>query len=164
MSNTVQNTPVRPGRSKAGRKPRPFPKGRQIDHDALIDVQELLGDRPRRRDLLIEYLHLIHDAKGHLSAAHLNGLAKEMRLPQAEVFEVATFYHHFDVVKEGEDAPPEITIRVCDSLSCALEGAEQLIDTLKGAAPANVRVVHARAWGAARAHLPPRSATITWTK
>lgn len=147
MSKTAEFTPVRPGRSKGTRKPRPFPKGRQIDHDALVDVRELLGDRPRRRDLLIEHLHLIHDAKGHLSASHLNGLAKEMGLPQAEVFEVATFYHHFDVVKEGEDAPPEITIRVCDSLSCALQGAEQLIETLKGSAPSNVRVVHAPCMG-----------------
>ena len=94
------------------------PKGRQLDDLAWSQVQELLGQRPRRRDLLIEFLHLIQDAYGHLSAAHLRALAEEMRLSQAEVYEVATFYAHFDVVKEGETPPPALTVRVCDSLSC----------------------------------------------
>jgi formate dehydrogenase beta subunit len=100
-----------------------------------------------RRDLLIEFLHLIQDKWGHISAARLAALAREMRLPQAEVYEVATFYHHFDVVKESETAPPEVTIRVCDSLPCAMAGAERLIETLKAAAPSSVRVVHAPCMG-----------------
>ena len=103
--------------------------------------------RPLRRDLLIEHLHVVQDTYGHISAAHLAALAELMRLPQAEVYEVATFYHHFDVVKEGEAPPPEITIRVCDSLSCALAGAETLIAALARATPANVRVVHAPCMG-----------------
>ncbi len=147
MNTRPDFSPTRPGRKGGVRKPRPFPKGRQVDQDGLEQVQALLGDRPRRRDLLIEYLHLIQDGYGHLSAPHLHGLAKEMGVPMAEVFEVATFYHHFDVVREGEDAPAEITIRVCDSLSCALAGGEELIDSLKAAAPDNVRVVHAPCMG-----------------
>jgi formate dehydrogenase len=93
--------------------------------------KELLGQRPRRRDLLIEFLHLIQDAYGHLSAAHLRALAEEMRLSQAEIYEVATFYAHFDVVKEGETPPPALTVRVCDSLSCELAGAAQLQEALQ---------------------------------
>ena len=116
---------------KSGRgKGRRTPKGRQLDDEALAEVLVLLGDRPRRRDLLIEFLHLIQDSYGCLSAAHLRALAEEMRLAQAEVYEVATFYAHFDVVKEGEEAPPAITIRVCDSLSCELAGAQDLLETL----------------------------------
>ena len=90
-------------------------------------MRALLGDRPRRRDLLIEHLHLIQDRYGHLSAAHLAALAAEMKLAQTEVYEVATFYAHFDVVKEGEAPPPPVTVRVCDSLSCAMAGAEHLL-------------------------------------
>ncbi|MFY0690345.1 MAG: NAD(P)H-dependent oxidoreductase subunit E [Paracoccaceae bacterium] len=111
-------------------KGRKTPKGRQVEDGALSEVQALLGDRPRRRDLLIEFLHLIQDKYGHLSAAHLCALADEMRLAQAEVYEVASFYAHFDVVKEGEQAPPDLTIRVCDSLSCELAGAQELIAKL----------------------------------
>ena len=102
------------------------PKGRQLDDLAWSLVQDLLGQRPRRRDLLIEFLHLIQDAYGHLSAANLRALAEEMRLSQAEVYEVAMFYAHFDVVKEGETPPPALTVRVCDSLSCELAGAAKL--------------------------------------
>src|ERR1700738_3363898 len=98
------------------RRPRQTPKGRQIDPRALSEVQALLGARPRRRDLLIEFLHLIQDRYGHISAPHLAALADEMKLAQAEVYEVATFYAHFDVVKEGEVPPPPVTVRVCDSL------------------------------------------------
>ena len=90
----------------------------------------LLGERPRRRDLLIEHLHLIQDEYGHLSAAHLAALAAEMKMALAEVYEVATFYAHFDVVKEGETPPPPITVRVCDSLSCAMAGADKLLAEL----------------------------------
>ncbi len=134
---------------KSGRgKGRPTPKGRQLDDTALAEVRALLGDLPRRRDLLIEHLHLIQDRYGHLSAAHLRALAEEMRLAQAEVYEVATFYAHFDVVKEGEQAPPPLTIRVCDSLSCELAGAQTLMAELKSVLDASqVRVVRAPCMG-----------------
>jgi len=129
-------------------KGRKTPKGRQVDDQALADVQALLGDRPRRRDLLIEFLHLIQDRYGHLSVAHLNALAQEMRLAQTEVYEVATFYAHFDVVKDGETPPPALTIRVCDSLSCELAGAQSLKAALeKGLDPAEVRVLRAPCMG-----------------
>ncbi|MCT4610790.1 MAG: NAD(P)H-dependent oxidoreductase subunit E, partial [Pelagimonas sp.] len=129
-------------------KGRVTPKGRQLDDQALVDVRELLGDRPRNRDLLIEFLHLIQDAFGHLSSAHLRALAEEMRIGQAEIYEVATFYAHFDVVKEGEVPPPALTIRVCDSLSCELAGAEQLQKALEdGLDPAQVRVLRAPCMG-----------------
>ncbi|MGF1551116.1 MAG: NAD(P)H-dependent oxidoreductase subunit E [Paracoccaceae bacterium] len=125
-------------------KGRPRPKGRQHTDAGLAEVRRLLGDRPRRRDLLIEFLHLIQDEHGHLSADHLASLAHEMRLAQAEVYEVATFYAHFDVVREGEAPPPALTIRVCDSLSCRMAGAEALKAALeKGTNPAQVRVVRA---------------------
>ncbi len=114
------------GKGKGGIRP----KGRQVSDSALSEIRKLLGDRPRRRDLLIEFLHLVQDEYRCLSAAHLAALAEEMKLPQAEVYEVATFYAHFDVVKEGEEAPPGITIRVCDSLSCELAGARELLHDL----------------------------------
>ena len=107
-----------------------MPKGRQVEEAALNEVIELLGELPVQRDLLIEALHLIQDSVGHLSARHLVALASHFRLSQAEVYEVATFYHHFDVVKEHETAPPQKTIRVCDGLSCAMAGAEDLITAL----------------------------------
>jgi len=122
---------------------RPTPKGRSVDPRALAEVQQLLGTAPRRRDLLIEHLHRIQDRFGHLSAAHLAALAQEMRLALAEVYEVATFYHHFDVVKEGEQAPPAITVRVCDSIACELAGAHQLLEKLPGILGKDVRVLHA---------------------
>ena len=119
---------------------RTRPKGRSVDPQALREVQTLLADAPRRRDLLIEYLHLIQDHYGHLSAAHLVALAHEMRLAPVEVYEVASFYHHFDVVKEGDPPPPAITVRVCDSVSCELAGAEQLLPALEQALGKTVRV------------------------
>jgi NADH:ubiquinone oxidoreductase subunit F (NADH-binding)/NADH:ubiquinone oxidoreductase subunit E len=132
----------------AGRRKSPrTPKGRQIDHAALNDVQALLTDRPRRRDLLIEHLHLIQDHYGHISAAHLAALAFEMKMAMAEVYEVATFYAHFDVVKDGPPPPP-VTIRVCDSLSCAMAGSEKLLAALPGALGKDVRVVRAPCMGA----------------
>ena len=134
---------------KSGKgKGRRTPKGRQYEDYALVDVRGLLGDGPVRRDLLIEYLHLIQDAFGHLSAAHLRALAEVMRLSQAEIYEVATFYAHFDVVKEDETPPPDLTIRVCDSLSCELAGAQQLQAALEsGLDPAKVRVLRAPCMG-----------------
>jgi formate dehydrogenase len=130
------------------RRARPTPKGRQLDPAALEEVRALLGERPRRRDLLIEHLHLIQDRYGHLSARHLRALAEEMRLSMAEVWEVASFYAHFDLVKEGETPPPALTIRVCDSLSCALAGAEALKEALRaGHDPSQVRVIRAPCMG-----------------
>jgi formate dehydrogenase len=130
------------------KRARAFPKGRQIEGDALREVRELLGSRPRRPDLLIEFLHLIQDRYHHLSARHLRALCEEMRLPQASVYEVATFYSHFDVVKEGETPPPPTTIRVCDSITCELKGAEALLDALEAHTdPAKVRVLRAACMG-----------------
>ncbi len=137
------------GHPGAGRrKGRTHPKGRQVDPAAQEEVGALLGDRPRERDLLIEHLHLIQDTYGHLSARHLAALAAEMRLAQTEVYEVATFYAHFDVVLEDETPPPALTIRVCDSLSCALAGAEQLIDALETETdPGEIRILRAPCMG-----------------
>src|SRR6201989_2079604 len=136
------------GQEGRRRRSRRTPKGRQVDPQALDEVRALLGDRPRRRDLLIEHLHLIQDRYGHLSPAHLAPLAQEMNLALAEVYEVATFYAHFDVVKEGETPPPAVTVRVCDSLSCAMAGAEHLLNQLKATLGADVRVARAPCMGA----------------
>jgi formate dehydrogenase len=125
------------------RKSLNHPKGRQVDPAALEEVRALLGARERRRDLLIEFLHLIQDRYGHLAARHLAALAEEMRLPQAEVYEVATFYAHFDVVLEKEKAPPAVTVRVCESLSCALAGAAELMERLRRDLGPAVRVIPA---------------------
>src|SRR5712672_1902397 len=129
------------------RRPRQTPKGRQVDPRALAEIKELLGARERRRDLLIEFLHLIQDRYGHISAPHLAALADEMKLAQAEVYEVATFYAHFDVVKDGPP-PPAITVRVCDSLSCAMAGADKLLADLPRLLGADVRVLRAPCTGA----------------
>jgi formate dehydrogenase beta subunit len=148
MSAPVTNVEAPDIARKGRRRPSRTPKGRQVDLQALEDVRALLTDRPRRRDLLIEHLHLIQDHYGHLSAAHLTALAAEMRMALAEVYEVATFYSHFDIVKEGDKAPPAITVRVCDSLSCAMAGAEKLIEKLPGILGKEVRVVRAPCMGA----------------
>ncbi len=103
----------------------------------------LLRNEPRRRDLLIEHLHKIQDKYGCLSAPHLVALAAEMKMAMAEVYEVATFYHHFDVIKEGQTAPPAITVRVCDSIACELAGSQKLLDRLPGILGSDVRVLHA---------------------
>ncbi len=138
---------LHPGKGSK-KKGRIIDRGRQVKPEALQEVRELLGDKSRQRDLLIEHLHLIQDKFGHISAAHLAALAQEMVLPQAEVYEVATFYAHFDVIKEGETAPPAVTIRVCDSLSCQLRGADQLKEALEAKVdPAQVRVVNAPCMG-----------------
>jgi formate dehydrogenase len=130
------------------RRPPRTPKGRQVEPQARAEIVALLGERPRRRDLLIEHLHLIQDRYGHLSAAHLAALAEQMKLALTEVYEVATFYAHFDVVKEGQAPPPLVTVRVCDSLSCAMAGAEQLLSDLPGRLGANARVIRAPCMGA----------------
>jgi len=122
---------------------REAPKGRRVDPVVLADVQAMLGDKSRQRDLLIEHLHLINDRFGHLPAPYLAALAQEMRIPQSEVYEVATFYHHFEVVKEGEDAPAAITVRVCESLSCDMAGARDLMAKLPGILGGKVRVIPA---------------------
>src|SRR5258708_15760962 len=130
MSHDVNQfrTSEHPGEGR--RRAKATRKGRQVDPQAAEEIAFLLGDRPRRRDLLIEHLHLIQDTYHQISAAHLAALADEMKLAFAEVFETATFYAHFDVVKEGEANIPPLTIRVCDSLTCAMLGAEILLHDL----------------------------------
>ncbi len=148
MSVTDQRAPAGPAAARGGRRRSPrTPKGRQVDPQALDEVKALLTDRSRRRDLLIENLHLIQDHYGFLSAAHLTALAFEMKMALTEVYEVATFYSHFDVVKDGPP-PPAVTVRVCDSLSCAMAGAEKLLAALPGKLGKNVRVVRAPCMGA----------------
>lgn len=121
-------------------------KGRQVDPAAHAQVRALLADRPRRRDLLVEHLHLLQDEFACLSGRHLAALAQEMRLSMAEVYEVATFYHNFDVV-EDDASPPGTTIRVCDSLTCALLGASALHDALQAEHGEAVRVSHGACMG-----------------
>src|SRR5262245_61973281 len=130
-----------PGRGR--QNARSVPKGRQVDPHAKQEIAALLGDGSRQRDLLIEYLHRIQDTFGQISAAHLAAIADEMSLALAEVFETATFYAHFDVVKEGEPDVPKLTVRVCDSLTCAMLGAERLLETLQHEIGNGVRVVRA---------------------
>jgi formate dehydrogenase beta subunit len=141
---TLRNT-NHPG---SGRRKAPaFPKGRLLLADELAAVTKLIGPAPYDRALLIEYLHLIQDTEGCLPAGHLHGLAELMRLPMAEVYEVATFYAHFDVVGEGEQRPPAVTIRVCESLPCMLAGAEAMIAKLEQEPAINIRVVRAPCMG-----------------
>ena len=141
------NNPVIPialvGGDATRQRKRQAPKGRRVDAGALEAVRALLGDASRQRDLLIEHLHKIQDRFGHLSAAHLAALAQEMRLAQTEVFEVASFYHHFDIVKEGDAAPPALTVRVCDGLSCEMAGAAELLAQLPALLGQEVRVLAA---------------------
>jgi formate dehydrogenase len=136
MSSNV-TTPRKRGRVRS------TPKGRQVDPAAHDEVLALLGNAPRRRDLLIEFLHRIQDRFGCLPARHLVALASELKMAMAEVYEVATFYHHFDVIKEGDTPPPAITVRVCDSISCELAGAHHLLASLENKFGAGVRVKHA---------------------
>lgn len=143
MSHSAQKVQPFDHPGEGRRRAKATPKGRQIDPEAAHEIELLLGDRPRRRDLLIEHLHLIQDTYHQISAAHLVALADEMKLAFAEVFETATFYAHFDVVKEGQPDLPPLTIRVCDSLTCAMMGAETLLSELKNGAGPGVRVVRA---------------------
>ena len=145
MSNGGQNRRIHPG---SGRRKAPvFPKGRLLKPEEAEAVAKLLGDRPRRRDLLIEYLHLIQDSEGCLPAGMLQALGEELRIPMAEVYEVASFYAHFDIVRDGEDRPAPVTVRVCDSLSCMMAGAEQVIAELENKAPEGVRILRAPCMG-----------------
>ena len=144
----TSNIPAPRRHPGAGRKKsRATPKGRQVDAAARGRVQALLGDAPVERDLLIEYLHLIQDQYRCLSSAHLAALADIMKLSMTEVYEVASFYAHFDIVKEGEAEPPAHTIRVCDSIACQLAGAERLIAELQAANPGGVRILRAPCMG-----------------
>jgi len=137
-------TSKKKGGRRGGRIPlRPAPKGRRVDPAALAEVRELLGDAPRRPDLLIEHLHRIQDAHGRLDTAHLAALAFEMDLAMTEVYEVASFYHHFDIVRDGEAAPPRVTVRVCESIACAMAGSAGLLESLKRLGLEDVRVVAA---------------------
>jgi NADH:ubiquinone oxidoreductase subunit F (NADH-binding)/NADH:ubiquinone oxidoreductase subunit E len=131
--------------SALGRKRgvRGHPKGRPLDPQAVTEIRFLLGDAPRQRDLLIEFLHRIQDRYGHISAAHILALAEELKLASTEVYEVATFYHHFDVVKEGETPPPALTVRICETLSCQMAGAEALHHAVEHASGEGVRVIGA---------------------
>ncbi|MGA8928188.1 MAG: NAD(P)H-dependent oxidoreductase subunit E [Pseudolabrys sp.] len=148
MSVTEQLSRTKSGSPGGRRRPQRTPKGRQVDPQAVVEVRSLLTDRSRRRDLLIEHLHLIQDQYGYLSAAHLAALAAEMKMALTEVYEVATFYAHFDAVKDGELPPPPVTVRVCDSLSCAMAGGEKLMKDLSSKLGREVRVVHAPCMGA----------------
>jgi formate dehydrogenase len=139
---STRTIPITVGAPTRDRR-RATPKGRVVDPKALAEVRALLGDAPRARDQLIEHLHRLQDHFGHLSARHLAALAQEMRLAQTEVFEVASFYHHFDLVKEGEVAPPKLTVRVCDGLACELAGAQDLLARLPALLGPGVRVIAA---------------------
>src|SRR6476661_8569101 len=143
MSHDVQQVRAFEHPGEGRKRAKSTPKGRQIDPKAAEEIELLLGDRPRRRDLLIEHLHLIQDKYHQISAAHLAALAEAMKLSFAEVFETATFYAHFDIVKEGEPDLPPLTVRVCDSLTCAMLGAERLLAELGNALGPQVRVVRA---------------------
>jgi formate dehydrogenase beta subunit len=138
-ARTIPIVPAAPTRQKK----RSTPKGRPVDADALDEVRRLLGSGPHAPDLLIEHLHKLQDRFGHLSSRHLAALAREMDLAQTEVFEVASFYHHFDIVKEGDLAPPALTVRVCDGLSCEMSGAQDLLARLPAILGAEVRVIAA---------------------
>jgi len=143
MSHDVHKVRTFEHPGEGRRRAKSTPKGRQVDPTAAHKIETLLGDRPRRRDLLIEHLHLIQDKYHQISAAHLAALADEMKLSFAEVFETATFYAHFDIVKEGEADIAPLTIRVCDSLTCAMLGGEQLLKDLQEKAGPGIRVVRA---------------------
>ncbi|WP_226579656.1 NAD(P)H-dependent oxidoreductase subunit E [Acuticoccus sediminis] len=149
-------------RSGPARRNPSAPKGRQVDEATVEDVRAILRPMPIRRDLLIEALHVVQDRVGYIHARHIAALAEIFRLSQAEVHSVASFYHHFDIVKEGERPPPSVTVRICDGLACQLAGAAALLDAMKAATdPARVRVVAApcigRCDGAPAAHVGRRA-------
>ena len=142
--NTAEIGGLKQGRRRGRRQPR----GRQVDPQVLTEVRAVLGDVPRRPDLLIEHLHRLHDHAGHLSTAVLTALAAEMKMAMAEVYEVASFYAHFDIVDAGQRPPPAKTVRICDGVSCMLAGAETLIAEVRQTAGPDVRVVRAPCIGA----------------
>jgi len=145
LSNGGNNRRIHPG---SGRRKAPvFPKGRLLKSEEAETVAKLLGNGPRQRDMLIEYLHLIQDAEGCLPAGHMQALAEALKIPMAEVYEVASFYAHFDIVRDGEERPAPVTVRVCESLSCMLAGAEQVIAELEKKKPAHVRILRAPCMG-----------------
>ena len=145
MTNGGGNRRIHPG---SGRRKAPvFPKGRLLKSEETEAVARLLGERPRQRDMLIEFLHLIQDAEGCLSAGHMQALGEELKIPMAEVYEVASFYAHFDIVRDGEERPAPITVRVCESLSCMMAGAEQVIEELEKKSPKGVRILRAPCMG-----------------
>ena len=147
MAGRRMQSEARPWKDGRG-KGRQRPRGRQLAPAALAELRALLGAGPLERDRLIEYLHAIQDAHGHLSAAHIRALAELMRLSQAEIYEVASFYAHFDLVREGEAPPPALTIRVCDSLTCEMTGADRLAAALEaGTDPARIRILRAPCMG-----------------
>ena len=115
-------------------------EGRTIPHQALAEIERLIGDAPRTRDMLIEHLHKIQDHYHHISHRHMRALAIYMRLPMTEIYETATFYHHFDVIEAGQKPPPAITVRVCQSVTCEMFGAHELIARLKAENMQGVRV------------------------
>ena len=139
-------SPDEPRRQKSDKSHKT--KGRQLDEASLAEVDALIGEGERKRDLLIEYLHLIQDKYSCLEARHMRALAETMKVSMAEVYEVASFYDHFDIVKEGEAKPAPVTIRVCDSLSCMMAGAETLISELEsGADKEKIRIMRAPCMG-----------------
>ncbi len=145
MPDGGKNRRIHPGSGR--RKAAIFPKGRLLRSQETEAVAGLLGDHPRRRDMLIEYLHFIQDAEGCLPAGHMQALGEELNIPMAEVYEVASFYAHFDIVRDGEERPAPVTVRVCDSLSCMMAGAEKVIAELKKDAPETVRILRAPCMG-----------------
>ena len=131
------------------RRPRPQLKGRQVSDEARAEVRKLIGPAPaegHRRDLLIEHLHALNDHYRALFERHIVALAAEMRLPVVEVFEVASFYHHFQILKDEQPAPA-ITVRVCDSLSCQLAGGDTLLAQLQRDLGSDVQVIPAPCLG-----------------
>ena len=155
VHSVIPIVPVAPAASAAAspqalrERKRQAPKGRRVTPQALADLQALFGDADlsTRRDLLIEHLHVLNDRFGQLGTPHLAALAQRMRLSQTEVYEVASFYHHFDIVREGPDgtvpAAPALTVRVCDGLSCEMAGARDLLARLPQMLGAEVRVIPA---------------------
>ncbi|MGL4810542.1 MAG: NAD(P)H-dependent oxidoreductase subunit E [Beijerinckiaceae bacterium] len=138
---TQGGRPIHPG---SGRRKAPFfPKGRQLAPQERDALRAMLAGRTLQRDELIEYLHVINDADGCLTEGMMHALAEEMRIPMAEVYEVASFYAHFTIVRDGEEKPAPITIRICDSLSCMMAGAEKLIAEMQNNPPQGVRVLRA---------------------
>ncbi|MEC7489497.1 MAG: NAD(P)H-dependent oxidoreductase subunit E [Pseudomonadota bacterium] len=147
MAHGDMMAPQRDATGRHGKKSAPQ-KGRQVEPDALKKIRDLLQDLPRSRDMLVEALHLVQDKFRCISPDNLTAIATEYRLALTEVYETATFYHHFDVLTDGEEGPPEITVRVCDSLTCEMAGSQGLIDSLHPALSEFARIIKAPCMGA----------------